>query len=57
MSEQGGDRIQAHATVHGLGCQGVTQLMGGDVADSGCFGNAMQGGGDAVGADRAIAFE
>jgi hypothetical protein len=56
LSEQGCDRVEAHATGHGLGGQGVTQLMGGDVADAGRFGNAMQGGGDAVGADRPVVF-
>ena len=38
VSEQRGDGVEAHAAVDGLGGQGVPQLVGGDVADAGCFG-------------------
>ena len=35
MAEQGGDGLQAHAPVDGLGGESVAQLMGVDVADFG----------------------
>ena len=57
MSEQRCDRVQAHASVHGLCCQSVSKLVSGDVADSGGVGGAAQRGGDAVVADRPIVFE
>jgi len=40
MSKQGGDRVQAHAAVHRLRGQRMSQLMGGDVADAGRVGGA-----------------
>ena len=39
VSEQGGDRFEAHAAVDGLGGQRVAQLVGVDVADPGPLGD------------------
>lgn len=45
MAEERGDRFEAHASVDGLGSQGVAELVGMDVADAGLAGG---GGHDAV---------
>ena len=37
--EQGGNGLEAHPPVDGLGGQGVAQLVGMDVADPGPFGD------------------
>jgi hypothetical protein len=57
MTEHGGDRIQAHAPVDGLGGQGVPQPVGGDVADPGVSAEPVQCGGDALAADGAVVFD
>jgi hypothetical protein len=57
VAEQGGDGVEGHAPVDGLGRQGVTQLVGGDVADAGLVGEAVQRGGYAQGGDRSVAFD
>jgi len=57
MSKQGCDRVEAHAPVHRLGSQGMSQLMGGDVADASHVGDAAQRGRDALVADRSIVFD
>ena len=35
VAEEGGDGLQAHSAVDGLGCKGVAELVGVDVADAG----------------------
>jgi hypothetical protein len=40
--EQSGDGIEAHAAIHGLGGQGVPQLVGGDAADPGGIGQCRR---------------
>ena len=37
MTEQSGDRVDAHAPVDGLGGEGVAELVGGDVPDAGLW--------------------
>ena len=57
LCEQGCDSVEAHAPVHRLGRQRVTQLMGGDVANAGRVGDAPQCGRDAVVTDRSVVFD
>ncbi len=57
LSKQGRDGVKAHAPVHRLGSQGMSQLMGGDVADTGHVGDAAQRSRHALVADRSIVFD
>ncbi len=53
MAQEGGDSFEAHASVDGLGGEGVTQLVGVDVTDAGGFGDPAHHAGDPMPADRA----
>ena len=44
MAEQGGDGFQAHAAVDRLGCQSISELVRGDVADAGGGRGPVDGG-------------
>ena len=57
MAEQGGDGVEAHAAVDGLGGQGVAQLVGGDVADPCVGAEPAQCRGDPQRGDGPVAFE
>jgi hypothetical protein len=57
MSQQGGDRLERHAPVDGLGGQGVSELMRGDVADTGLSGHVGQGSVDPRGGDSSSPFD
>jgi hypothetical protein len=39
VSEQRGDRFEAHPTIDRLGGEGVSELVGMDVSDAGAFGD------------------
>jgi hypothetical protein len=54
MAEEGSDRLQAHATVDGLGGQGVTQLVRVDVADAGGGGDSGDPALHGVAVERAL---
>ena len=42
VAQEGGDGFEAHPPVDGLGGEGVAELVGVDVADSGLFGDATE---------------
>jgi hypothetical protein len=46
VAEEGGDGFEAHTPVDGLGGEGVAELVGVDVADSGLFGDSADHAGD-----------
>ncbi|MEZ5297620.1 MAG: hypothetical protein R2697_15500 [Ilumatobacteraceae bacterium] len=48
VAQHRSDRFEAHAAVDGLGRERVTELMGVDVADPGCFRDPVQDAGDDV---------
>ena len=52
MAEHGGDGLQAHAPVDGLGGQGVAQLVGVEVAEPGPAGHPVEHAGDHVAVQR-----
>ena len=57
VAEQGGDGVEAHPAVDGLGGQGVAELVRGDVADARVGAEPAQRGGDAQRGDGTVAFE
>jgi hypothetical protein len=57
VAEQGGNGVEAHPAVDGLGGQGMAELVRGDVADARFGAEAAQGGGDAQSGEGAAAFK
>jgi len=57
VAEERGDRVDAHASVDGLGGEGVSQLVWGDVADAGVGGDSAEGVGDTELGDGSAVFE
>jgi len=63
VTQEGGDGFEAHSPVDGLGAEGVTQLVGVDMADPGSFGDPANhpgdpmpvNGADVVGEEPAVA--
>lgn len=53
MAEEGGDGFETHTPVDGLGGEGVAELVGVDVADSGLFGDTADHAGDPMPIDAA----
>ena len=51
MTEEGGDGFEPHAAVDGLGGEGVAQLVGVNVADTGALGDALDDAGHLVAAE------
>jgi len=52
VAQQRRDRVKTHAPVDGLGRKSVSELVGGDVADAGVFGKAVERIGHAEFGDR-----
>jgi hypothetical protein len=53
VAEEGGDGFETHSPVDGLGGEGVTELVGVDVADSGLFGDGADHAGGSMPVDAA----
>jgi hypothetical protein len=57
VSKEGCDSVKTHTPVHCLGRRGMSQLMGGGVADTAHIGDAAQRSRDALVADRSVVFD